>query len=309
MFAQSSASIQSLITHGPKVLGFETFAYPVIIVFLAFFALERIFARYRDPWKTAEARARRIGRNLGLGMIHRLWVTPFVLAPMVVASATRYHLWQRGMSPFHPVALLADFLILDFLNYGTHILAHKVPLLWRLHAVHHSDQHLDATTGFRVHFLEKIAILPFKIAAVLVFAIPLSHLAVFEVLSFCNGIIHHSNIRMPRSLERLLSYVITTPSFHRVHHHAELPYTDSNYGFLFSFWDRLFGTFTREDLGNELVLGVNLRVRGEVSESFHELLLHPVIRGEDIAGNPTNAGNPTTILPDFRQKMPLITNN
>jgi sterol desaturase/sphingolipid hydroxylase (fatty acid hydroxylase superfamily) len=163
-------------------------------------------------------------------------------------EAHRIGLLQRVDWPLWlqlPVALLA----LDLAaQYTAHFLLHKIGFLWRFHVVHHSDRDVDATTGTRIHpgdfvFREILAT-----GAVIVFGIPIAFYLLYRTVTVLFTYATHANIDMPRGLDRALSFVFVTPNMHKFHHHDERHWTDSNYGNVFSVWDRLFGTFVYDDV-------------------------------------------------------------
>ena len=147
------------------------------------------------------------------------------------------------------VELLLAVLVLDFIaQYGVHFLLHKVPAFWRLHLVHHTDKHVDASTGTRHHPLDFILRESFALLAVVITGMPISFYFFYRILSVAFTYFTHANLRLPVVLDKTLSYVIVTPNMHKFHHHFELPWTDSNYGNMFSIWDHLFGTFVYGDM-------------------------------------------------------------
>ena len=140
--------------------------------------------------------------------------------------------------------LFLAILALDFIaQYGVHYLLHNVPLLFRLHIVHHSDTHVDVTTGTRHHPLDFVLRETFALIAVIIMGMPISFYLFYRILSVFFTYFTHANIKLPLKLDKVLSYIIVTPYMHKFHHHWELPWTDSNYGNLFSIWDHLFGTY------------------------------------------------------------------
>jgi sterol desaturase/sphingolipid hydroxylase (fatty acid hydroxylase superfamily) len=186
----------------------------------------------------------RTSKNLTLGIIHRLLVTPFILAPLMANSFER-----NSTLPSMPfwLQLVLTILILDFTNYAIHIAAHKVPLLWRFHKIHHMDLQMDATTGLRIHVGEKILSLPIKMLVVSFCGIsPIMYL-IYEAISASFGVFHHSSIPLPSFIENACAYILAVPRFHHIHHHDQCPQTDSNYGFVLSIWDHLFQTATPID--------------------------------------------------------------
>ncbi len=130
--------------------------------------------------------------------------------------------------------------------WAQHWVFHHVPLLWRLHRMHHADLDIDVTTGVRFHPFEILISLAIKIAVIVAFGIPPVGVFVFEVALNATSMFNHSNARMPRWLDRVLRLIVVTPDMHRVHHSIVRTETDSNFGFNLPWWDWLFGTYRRE---------------------------------------------------------------
>jgi sterol desaturase/sphingolipid hydroxylase (fatty acid hydroxylase superfamily) len=131
-----------------------------------------------------------------------------------------------------------------------------VPFLWRFHAVHHLDETLDATTALRFHFGEVALSAVVRAVVIFLLAMPLSSVLVFEILIAVATIFHHSNLKLPPRFERLLSFLMVTPSIHWIHHHAVRADTDSSYATVLSLWDRLFGSRSRTVRTPGLQIGV-----------------------------------------------------
>lgn len=147
--------------------------------------------------------------------------------------------------------LLISIIVLDLVaQYFVHYLLHKVKWMWRLHIVHHSDKNVDVTTGTRHHPIDFMIRETFALVAVVVLGMPVSFYVFYRIITILFTYFNHANIRLPLWLDRGLSYVIVSPNMHKFHHHHQLPWTDSNYGNLFSFWDRIFGTFVYDDPEN-----------------------------------------------------------
>ncbi len=144
------------------------------------------------------------------------------------------------------VGAILGFLILDFTVWAQHWLFHHVPLLWRLHRMHHADLDIDVTTGVRFHPFEILISLAIKIAVIVAFGIPPVGVFVFEVALNATSMFNHSNARMPHWLDRVLRVIVVTPDMHRVHHSIVRAETDSNFGFNLPWWDWMFGTYRRE---------------------------------------------------------------
>jgi len=156
------------------------------------------------------------------------------------------------------VELIVAILILDLIaQYGVHFFLHKVPAMWRLHIVHHSDKHVDASTGTRHHPIDFIIRESFALLAVVITGMPISFYFLYRILSVLFTYWTHANISLPKGLDKGLSLLIVTPNMHKFHHHFELPWTDSNYGNMFSIWDRIFGTFVYGDV-SKIQYGVDL---------------------------------------------------
>ncbi len=146
------------------------------------------------------------------------------------------------------VELIIGIMILDLVaQWCAHYVLHRVPQLWKFHMVHHSDTHVDATTGTRHHPGDYVFREIFALAAILVSGIPLAYYLFYRICTIFFAYFTHANISLPKSLDRALSYVFVTPDMHKFHHHFERPWTDTNFGNIFSFWDRMFGTLVYQD--------------------------------------------------------------
>ncbi len=183
---------------------------------------------------------------------------PFTaLATAVVVQAKGIGLLPALALPAWLEVLLA-VAALDLVIYAQHVVFHKVPALWRLHRVHHTDLELDVTTGTRFHFIEIILSMLIKMAAVAALGAPPLAVLLFEVLLNLTAMFNHSNLRLPGALDRALRLALVTPDFHRVHHSVLREETDSNYGFNLSLWDRLFGTYRPQPRAGHLGMTIGL---------------------------------------------------
>jgi sterol desaturase/sphingolipid hydroxylase (fatty acid hydroxylase superfamily) len=170
---------------------------------------------------------------------------------VLVAMAAWATVNQWGLLNLFDTPWLVRFVValagIDFFEWIRHRLHHRVPLLWRLHRVHHSDPHVDSTTAVRGHPLESLlAYSYFSILVALLGIDPLS-LALRSLMAAVALAWHHADFRLPARLDAIISLVTPTPRTHRLHHSREITFTDSNYGTLFTWWDRLLGTFTGGD--------------------------------------------------------------
>jgi len=214
----------------------------VVILWVVFLSVEALVPRIRYD-RTKEHLALRVRRNITVGCIYRLAALPLLIAPVMLA-ASHISLWHRPAWMSGPAFLIVDFIIFDLGQYATHWVFHRSKYLWRYHMVHHLDQHLDVTTGGRAHFVEHVILAWVSAAAVLLFAIPLHSVLIWQTLTFFFVLYLHINVRVGRRLQRFVGLVFATPAFHDIHHGRKIEYTDSNYGFALSIWDYLFGTYS-----------------------------------------------------------------
>ncbi len=156
-------------------------------------------------------------------------------------------------------AVLASVVVLDLAIYLQHVMFHAVPLLWRLHRVHHADLDFDVTTGARFHPIEIVLSLLIKFAVIVVLGPPLVAVVIFEVLLNATAMFNHSNVRLPLAVDRVLRRVIVTPDMHRVHHSVEDFETNSNFGFNLSLWDRFFGTYRAQPIAGHEGMTIGIR--------------------------------------------------
>ena len=150
--------------------------------------------------------------------------------------------WLPEMSLW--IYAFIGLLLLDLIGaYLVHLVEHKTKFLWRFHLIHHTDTWIDTTTANRHHPGESVIRFTFTALGVLIIGSPMWLVFLYQTLSVVATQFNHANISLPKKVDTILSYFIVSPDMHKVHHHHVLPYTDSNYGNIFSIWDRLFGTF------------------------------------------------------------------
>jgi sterol desaturase/sphingolipid hydroxylase (fatty acid hydroxylase superfamily) len=179
------------------------------------------------------------------------------------------------------VSFVVTLLALDGATYLVHRLMHQIPLLWRVHLVHHIDASVDATTAFRQHPIEGLLRFSFLAAAAWTLGAPPAAVAIYRLLGALNSVLEHANIRVPRTLDRAFVWLWVTPDMHKVHHSRERSETDSNYANLFSFFDRLFRSFTPSSRGPCVRYGIHGYDR-PADHSIGAVLLLP-FRGVDSA--------------------------
>ncbi len=236
-------------------------------VFAFLFVAERVAAA--APTATG---VRRLVRNGALWAI-LLALSPLIVLPMT-AFAAAHPLWTRPEIWPLPATLLVDFVALDCWAYWVHRGYHEIRPMWRLHRVHHIDQHLDSTSAVRFHPGEVALSALLRMAPIVVLAIPFVHVVIFETALLAASLFHHSNWRLPPALERAVSFVIVTPSIHWVHHHAVPEDTNSNYAPILSLWDRLFRTRSPSVRTQDMKIGL----AGVEDKSPVGLLLAPFRR-------------------------------
>lgn len=197
--------------------------------------------------------------NLALGAASMI-VVGAVEGPIVNRLARRAERNRSGLVqrlnllpvPRDLIAVLA----MDYTIYVWHVLTHKVPLLWRLHLVHHIDLDLDASTALRFHAVDMVVSVPWRAAQVVLLGVSPRALGGWQTFFFLSVLFHHSNLRLPAGIERLLSRFLTTPRMHGIHHTATRAQTDSNWSSGLSLWDHLHGTFRRDRDPDAAVIGV-----------------------------------------------------
>ena len=171
--------------------------------------------------------------------------------------------------------IVAGVLLMDLIGaYLPHYVEHKVKPLWMVHLVHHTDDKVDATTAKRHHPLESVIRFTFTLIGVVLIGAPMGIVMLYQSLSLISTQFNHANIKLPKPVDNAISYVLVSPDMHKVHHHYVLPYTDSNYGNIFSIWDRLFGTFMTLDR-DKLVYGVDVFPDEKENSNIKDLLIQP----------------------------------
>jgi sterol desaturase/sphingolipid hydroxylase (fatty acid hydroxylase superfamily) len=220
----------------------------------------------------------RLCHNLFLFVVNT--VVMRALIPLtLVAVAAWGEVEQVGL--FHVLnaplwlACVVSVIALDFAIYWQHVATHKIPLLWRMHKVHHTDRDMDVTTAVRFHPLELLFSLLFKIIVVSLLGAPILAVIIFELLLFIGPAFNHSNLRIPNWLDRKLRLVIATPDVHRTHHSIHRDEQDTNYGFFIIWWDRLFNTYTAEPREGHSKMRIGLDDTETKCERVDEMLIAP----------------------------------
>ncbi len=233
---------------------------------------------------TSQPRIRRWVENLGMGVVDTLvlrLLLPVLAVGVALVSAEQGWGLLHYLAWPYAVELAWSLLILDLAIYLQHVAMHKVPLLWRLHRVHHSDLDLDTTTALRFHPLEIVLSMLFKMLLVVTFGIPAAAVIAFEVILNATALFNHGNVSLPAPLERLIRLFVVTPDMHRVHHSWYREETDSNFGFNLTLWDRLFHTYRAQPRDGHLGMTIGLHtLRERRWLSLHWLLLQPFLEAD-----------------------------
>lgn len=207
-------------------------------------------------------------------------IVNFVLAFILLMSAEWATENKFGLLNWLPqmnicVYAIIGLLLLDFVGaYLAHLTEHKVSVLWRFHLIHHTDNWIDTTSANRHHPGESVIRFLFTTLGVLIVGSPMWLVFLYQSLSVVFSQFNHANIALPKKIDRILSWIIVSPDMHKVHHHYVLPYTDSNYGNIFSIWDRVFGTFYYLER-DKIVYGVDTHMNAAEHNSLRNLLQIP----------------------------------
>lgn len=236
----------------PSLTDMEQEALIRLGVFFGLFALLAVW-EWRAPKRAlGVSKPRRWGTNWAISILDAVMVRLiFGAAAVGAALDAEARGWGLLNTTGWPgwLEVLVAFLVLDLAIWAQHLVTHKVPLLWRLHRVHHADRDIDVTTAIRFHPAEIALSMVLKIGIVYALGLPALAVIVFEIVLNGAAMFNHANIRLPRSVDRQLRLLVVTPDMHRVHHSVARDEHDSNYGFNLSIWDRLFGTYRAQPRG------------------------------------------------------------
>jgi sterol desaturase/sphingolipid hydroxylase (fatty acid hydroxylase superfamily) len=200
--------------------------------------------------------------NMGIVLLNTVALRAlFPVLAFDIASMAERNGWGilNYYSPLSWVAIVVGVIALDLLIYLQHILFHSVPVFWRLHMMHHADLDIDVSTGLRFHPIEIILSMGIKMAAVAAIGPPVVSVIIFEVILNATSMFNHGNILLPAGYDKIVRLFVVTPDMHRVHHSVTIRETNSNFGFNFPWWDRLFGTYRSQPAAGheEMVIGLS----------------------------------------------------
>lgn len=237
----------------------------VFALLVLLFAMERAF-----PFADWSLNLHRLFKNFALATLNLL-ASPLIVIPVTALAVSHTPDWRPELLTGWS-GLAFDLLLLDCWIYWWHRANHVLPFLWRFHEVHHLDETLDTSSALRFHFGEVVLSSLIRAVVIVIAAVPLSSVIVFETMVVAAALFHHSNLKLPSPLEKALSLVVVTPSIHWVHHHALQADTDSNYANVLSLWDRVFRSQSRTIRTADLVIGVE----GRRDRQFIELVKRPL---------------------------------
>jgi sterol desaturase/sphingolipid hydroxylase (fatty acid hydroxylase superfamily) len=222
-------------------------------------------------------RWRHIARNIGLFALIVIVADALVLAWILDVpyrlTESNGAITRLALPVF--VEFAVGFLLLDLFDYGFHRLTHRVRWMWLIHAVHHSDAQLDATTGMRFHPVEVTIQMVLKTFLLLTLGIPLWVEGARAVFVNPANLLLHANVAYPIWVEQWFSWLLVTPQMHRIHHSPDMPETNSNYGAILSTWDRIFGTYRQPDSGRRQNFGLR-KLKDDRWQTLVGMLMTPI---------------------------------
>ncbi|MFO7965351.1 MAG: sterol desaturase family protein [Desulfobacterales bacterium] len=247
--------------------------------FLGVFALLATAEVFAPRRRLTNSKSRRWFANLSIVALNPLSIAlVYPILPIgvaLLASEQNWGLLNQWALPYG-LKVLIGVVVLDFVVYTQHVMHHAIPVLWRLHMVHHADLDFDMTTGLRFHPIEIIVSMAIKLSAVAALGAPPLAVLIFEVVLNATSMFNHSNLHLPEKVDRILRLCVVTPDMHRVHHSVIIRETNSNYGFNLPWWDRLLGTYKAQPAKGhrDMVIGLS-QFRDPQKLSLPRLLILP----------------------------------
>ncbi len=228
------------------------------------------------PMQYKKSKLRHAGVNFMFTAIHLVLHTGIAILIVKLSDWCKGNsfgiVYWTGAGVFATVVI--GILALDFSSWLVHFVMHKSRFLWRFHLIHHSDNNVDVTTGLRHHPGDSLLRGIFFLLLIFLSGAPMYSVMIYQTLVVLATAFTHANISLPKKLDHAISYVLVSPNMHKVHHHWKQPYTDSNYGAVFSFWDRLLGTFMKLD-SKDIRYGLDRYYPNEKDEDFVQLIKKP----------------------------------
>jgi sterol desaturase/sphingolipid hydroxylase (fatty acid hydroxylase superfamily) len=265
---------ETLLAHEPLI---RLSAFAGILALMALW--EWLSRRHQEI-----GRARRWPSNLGIialnSVVVRLVFPAAAVGTALLAEARGWGLLQALEAPTW-LAIAASVILLDLAIYLQHVLFHAVPVLWRLHRMHHADLEFDVSTGVRFHPIEILLSMGIKLGVVAALGTPAVAVLVFEVLLNATSMFNHGNVRLAARIDRVLRWIVVTPEMHRVHHSVVPRETNSNFGFNLPWWDRLFGTYRAQPAAGHEGMTIGIAQFRDPSELRLDRLLIQPFRDDD----------------------------
>jgi sterol desaturase/sphingolipid hydroxylase (fatty acid hydroxylase superfamily) len=252
--------------------------------FAAIFAAMALWELLAPRRSQAIGRLRRWPGNIAIAVLDTLLVRlVFPTAAVGVALLAQSYGWGVFHALEVPAWLLviASLLLLDLAIYLQHVLFHAVPVLWRLHRMHHADLEFDVTTGARFHPLEILLSMAIKLGVVAAFGAPAAAVLIFEVLLNATSMFNHGNVRLPQRVDSVLRWLVVTPDMHRVHHSIVPRETNSNFGFNLPWWDRLCGTYRAQPVAGHQAMTIGIEQFRDPGELRLDRMLLQPFRDDD----------------------------
>ena len=257
-----------------------------LAVFVGVLALMAGLEAFFPRRQRAAGRWLRWPNNLGVVVVDSL-IVRILFPTAAVGIALAMEGRGVGLLPWlgmpQPLAVVFAIVVLDFAIYLQHVMFHAVPLLWRLHRMHHADLDFDVTTGLRFHPVEIVLSMVIKLMVVVALGAPAVAVLIFEVLLNATAMFNHANLRLPGWLDRALRLVLVTPDMHRVHHSVVPRETNSNFGFNLAVWDRIFGTDRAQPAAGHDAMTIGIQQFRDPRELRLDRMLTQPLREDDRA--------------------------
>ena len=253
--------------------------------FFSILVVMMLLEGYKPARQSPITKAKRWTANFGLVFVSSIFAR--LIIPIGLTAVALYNtenaiglfnqtFYINVNLPFWLTVVLGLF-ILDIIIYWQHRLFHVVPMLWRLHRVHHADAHVDTSTGLRFHPIEIVLSIVIKLLVVTALGIPAIAVLIFEITLNGLALFNHANIRLPQAIEKPLRLVLMTQILHRIHHSQVVKETNSNYGFSVIWWDKLFGSYKDSAIksDDDLDIGLSQYPQAKKNASLWGLLIMP----------------------------------
>lgn len=248
-----------------------------MVLFLLIAPLEKRFPRVKTKANSPNIVAIII---IAICSYATIWLFKQSMYLLTISAFLNLQIFSLSKSNLPVLAIyIISFLFIDLLVYTFHFISHKIPLLWKLHSVHHADEHVNSKTAVLHHPLELLASMIFVLFFAVILGIPIISLILFAAIATLHNFFAHANIALPYKVDRLLRYLIITPDLHRTHHSIDMIEGNSNFGQVFTIWDRIFKTYIDQPNTSEdkLIMGLPKSERPNSLKAL-DLLLHPIAK-------------------------------